>query len=185
MGCGGDGAKFKGAFSQLGGADLGQPLGVTLECPWSFLNTSKFQETVIQHHRYLKTQHSDLGTMVTYNDKTDQFGSLLSNVSGVGSGAFQKRALKDVKAPDTSKDRPNPFPQGQARRASEYGNVSDMSRGQGNGQQKPRPSAQSFSNASSVSSGQSNVYSYNASSKSASAQFDNIFGDLDSNKQSR
>ena len=123
--------------------------------------------------------------MVSYDKKTDQFGGLLSNISGVDSSAFQKRALKDVKAPDTSKDRSNPSSQGQAGRLPEYGNVSVMSRGQSNSQQKPRPSAQSFSNASSAANGQGNKYSYNTSSKSAATQFDSIFGDLDSSKQSR
>ena len=123
--------------------------------------------------------------MVSYDSKADQFGSLLSNVSGVDSSAFQKKALKDVRAPDSAKDRPNPSSQGQARSIPEYGSVSDMSRGQDYSQQKPRPSAQSFSNASSASNGQGNKYSYNTGSKSATTQFDSIFGDLDSSKLSR
>ncbi len=123
--------------------------------------------------------------MVSYDNKADQFGSLLSNVSGVNSSAFQKKALKDVKSPDTSKERLNPSSQGQARRTPEYGGIPDMSRGQSNSQQKPQPSAQSFSNASPASNGQGSKYSYNTSSKSASTQFDSIFGDLDSSKQSR
>lgn len=123
--------------------------------------------------------------MVSYDSKTDQFGSLLSNVSGVNSSAFQKRALKDVKAPDTSRERSNPSSQGQAVRTPEYAGKPDMSRGQSKSQQKPRPSAQSFSNASPAFNGQSSTYSYNSGPKSATTQFDSIFGDLDSSKQSR
>ena len=126
-----------------------------------------------------------LAIMVSYDSKTDQFGSLLSNVSGVDSSAFQKRALKDVKAPDTSKEPSNPSSQRQALRTSEYAGKTDMSRGQSNSQEKPRPSPQSFSNASPASNGQGSKYSYNTSMKAATTQFDSIFGDLDSSKQSR
>ena len=123
--------------------------------------------------------------MVSYDKNMDQFGSLLSNVSGVDSGAFQKRALKDVKATDTSKDRSKSSSQGQARHIPEYGIISDMSRGPSNSQQKPRPSARSFSNAPSAANEQGSKYSYNTSPKSTATQFDSIFGDLDSSKQSR
>ena len=123
-------------------------------------------------------------TMVSYTNKTDQFGSLLSNVSGVDSTTFQKKALKDVKAPDASMDRPNPSSQRPANRAFEYGNVSDMSRGQTNSQQKPRASGQSSSNASPASGRQGNAYTYMPSSTATSTQFD-MFGDLGSSKQSR
>lgn len=123
--------------------------------------------------------------MVSYSNKGDQFGGLLSNVSGVDSSAFQKKALKDVKAPNAAVDFSNPPSKGKARPAHGYADLSDMSRGQSNSQQGLQSASQRSSSASSASAAKSDRYVYNATAKDSSMQFGGILGDLDSSKHSR
>lgn len=159
----------------------GGNLGNALETPESALHFFTLRYNTISE----QSVQGSVADMVSYSNKTDQFGSLLSGVSGVDSSAFQKRPLKDAKAPDAAADRRYPSSQRQTHPSSSFDSMSDMSRGQSNSQQKLEPSAQRSSPTPSASVAQSNKHSYNASSKATSTQFDSIFGDLSSSQQSR